>query len=104
MTISIDKLSCMVISCFKSFLNSPRRDTYKKEYLFSDKCEKNREKPFKNKDELLAFSTTFKVKTITLKRKDGSQIEAEAASLFKNVYELYKVGYSVTIIDALKKF
>lgn len=103
MTISIDKLSCMVISCFKSFLNSPRRDTYKKEYLFSDKCEKNREKPFKNKDELLAFSTTFKVKTITLKRKDGSQIEAEAASLFKNVYELYKVGYSVTIIDALKK-
>lgn len=102
-TISIDKLSCMVISCFKSFLNSPRRDTYKKEYLFSDKCEKNREKPFKNKDELLAFSTTFKVKTITLKRKDGSQIEAEAASLFENVYELYKVGYSVTIINALKK-
>ncbi len=82
--VNISDLSKMIISCLKASLKNPEKHIYKRELLISNKEERKRTKPFKNKDELLRFAKTFKIKTITLKSRDNSMIN----ELLKDKFEL----------------
>lgn len=87
--VNISDLSKMIISCLKSSLKNPEKHIYKRELLISNKEERKRTKPFKNKDELLRFAKTFKIKTITLKSRDNSMIN----ELLKEKFELMLAAY-----------
>ena len=87
--VNISDLSKMIISCLKASLKNPEKHIYKRELLISNKEERKRTKPFKNKDELLRFAKTFKIKTITLKSRDNSMIN----ELLKEKFELMLAAY-----------
>lgn len=87
--VNISDLSKMIISCLKASLKKPEKHIYKRELLISNKEERKRTKPFKNKDELLRFAKTFKIKTITLKSRDNSMIN----ELLKEKFELMLAAY-----------
>mgnify|MGYP001632588863 FL=1 len=87
--VNISDLSKMIVSCLKASLKNPDKNIYKRELLISNKEERKRTKPFKNKDELLRFAKTFKIKTITLKSRDNSMIN----ELLKEKFELMLAAY-----------
>lgn len=87
--VNISDLSKMIISCLKASIKNPEKHIYKRELLISNKEERKRTKPFKNKDELLRFAKTFKIKTITLKSRDNSMIN----ELLKEKFELMLAAY-----------
>ncbi len=87
--VNVSDLSKMIISCLKASLKNPEKHIYKRELLISNKEERKRTKPFKNKDELLRFAKTFKIKTITLKSRDNSMIN----ELLKEKFELMLAAY-----------
>ena len=87
--VNISDLSKMIISCLKASLKNHEKYTYKRELLISNKEERKRTKPFKNKDELLRFAKTLKIKTITLKSRDNSMIY----ELLKEKFELMLAAY-----------
>ena len=58
--------------------------------LISNKEERKRTKLFKNKDELLRFAKTFKIKTITLKSRDNSMIYELLKEKFELMIDTYK--------------
>lgn len=85
--ISIDKLCSMIVSCLKSCLRGTKENTYKRELLVSNKLEKDREKPFKDKKELLRFASTFRIKSVTLRSRDGSKLDPIITSYFDAAVE-----------------
>lgn len=93
--IDIIKFSKMIASCFKYSLKNPRE----REFLYSEKVETNRTKPFKNKAELDRFAQTFRVKKLTLKRKDGKPLDKFAADHFEAVFESFKQTGSLKAIE-----
>lgn len=96
--VNISDLSKMIISCLKASLKNPEKYTYKRELLISNKEERKRTKPFKNKDELLRFAKTFKIKTITLKSRDNSMINELLKEKFELMLDTYKDLQSNQII------
>lgn len=96
--VNISDLSKMIVSCLKASLKNPDKNIYKRELLISNKEERKRTKPFKNKDELLRFAKTFKIKTITLKSRDNSMINELLKEKFELMLDTYKDLQSNQII------
>lgn len=101
--ISIDKLCSMIVSCLKSCLRGTKKNTYKRELLVSNKLEKNREKPFKDKNELLRFANTFRIKSVTLRSKDGSKLDPIITNYFDAAVEWLLVKHSTEKILYFEK-
>lgn len=98
-TLDIIKFSEMIASCFKNSLKKPNKSIYEREFLYSEKTEPNRTKPFKNKAELERFALTFRVKKLTLKRKDGKPLDKFVADYFEAVFESFKQTNSYKFIE-----
>ena len=101
--ISIDKLCSMIVSCLKSCLRGTKKNTYKRELLVSNKLEKDREKPFKDKNELLRFANTFRIKSVTLRSKDGSKLDPIITGYFDAAVEWLLVKHSTEKILLFEK-
>lgn len=102
--VNISDLSKMIVSCLKASLKNPDKNIYKRELLISNKEERKRTKPFKNKDELLRFAKTFRVKNITLKSRDNSSIDKLLRDRFELMLDDYKSSQSnQTVMDFEKQ-
>lgn len=98
-TLDITKFSKMVASCFKNSLKKPNKSIYEREFLYSEKKETNRTKPFKNKAELERFAQTIRVKKLTLKRNDGKPLDKFSVDYFEKVFKFFKQNQSFELID-----
>lgn len=103
-SIDINTLAKMIISCFKSTLKNPDKNIYKRQLVFSNKVETKRTKTFKDINEALRFASSIKLHTFTFKRKDNQNLTQIEIKLFENFLKIYEKDLSPeTILEFEKK-